>query len=157
MQKLQNFLKTLKANCNNIAHISDEGNTAQVTISLGTGWAGDYAGGYWGDCAITDDELQITFTVGDVYDDGDFTIGEGIVQLTYKGGVENNGLAYTGELDKEVGNVLQHVTGGMLYCSGSEQGMQGHYDEDESYLSVDMEIVDNTKQKAVVANVVSIG
>jgi hypothetical protein len=48
--------------------------------------------------------------------------------------------------------VLSRVTNSILRCSGSEQGMQ-----DESYLSVDMEIVDNTKQKAVVANVVSIG
>ena len=138
------FIKTLKANCERIVDISSEGdNASMVTISLGYGWAGEYAGGYWGDCEIEDDELQITFSVGDIYEDGDFNIGEGIVRLTY---AENNkGMAYTGELDKEVGQALREVTNGMLDCGGSEQGMQ-----DDTYLSVDMEVVDHSKKQTIV-------
>jgi len=132
-QQHDSFIKTLKANCDRIVDISDEGNNASmITISLGNDWAGHYEGGYWGDCSIDDDELQITFSVGDIYEDGDFHIGEGIVRLTYS--ADNEGMAYTGELDKYVGQVLRRVTDGMLDCSGSEQGMQ-----DESYLSVDIE------------------
>jgi len=132
-QQHDSFIKTLRANCDRIVDISDEGNNASmVTISLGNDWAGHYEGGYWGDCSIDDDELQITFSVGDIYEDGDFHIGEGIVRLTYS--ADNEGMAYTGELDKYVGQVLRRVTDGMLDCSGSEQGMQ-----DESYLSVDIE------------------
>ena len=132
-QQHDSFIKTLKANCDRIVDISDEGNNASmVTISLGNDWAGHYEGGYWGDCSIDDDELQITFSVGDIYEDGDFHIGEGIVSLTYS--ADNEGMAYTGELDKYVGQVLRRVTDGMLDCSGSEQGMQ-----DDTYLSVDIE------------------
>ena len=132
-QQHDSFIKTLKANCDRIVDISDEGNNASmVTISLGNDWAGEYAGGYWGDCSIDDDELQITFSVGDIYEDGDFNIGEGIVRLTYS--ADNDGMAYTGQLDKEVGQALREVTNGMLDCGGSEQGMQ-----DDTYLSVDIE------------------
>jgi len=146
-QQLQNFLTDLKANCDSIVDetttIDDKWCESQITISLGDGWAGQYDGGYWGDCEITDDELQITFSVGDIYEDGEFNIGEGIVSLTYT--ADNKGMAYTGELDKEVGSVLRDITNGMLTCYGSEQGMQ-----DDTYLSVDMEVVDHSKQETVV-------
>jgi len=135
-QQLQNFLNTLHKNCDSIVDetttIDDKWCESQITISLGDGWAGSYAGGYWGDCEITDDELQITFSVGDIYNDGEFNIGEGIVNLTYAD--NNKGMAYTRELDKEEGSVLRAITNGMRVCYGSEQGMQ-----DESYLSVDIE------------------
>ncbi|MBO03034.1 MAG: hypothetical protein CMG35_10365, partial [Candidatus Marinimicrobia bacterium] len=32
-------------------------NLYNVTVQLGDGFAGDYKGGYWGDCAITNDTL----------------------------------------------------------------------------------------------------
>jgi hypothetical protein len=130
------FIKTLKANCERIVDINTTVNDkyceSQITISLGYSWSGTYAGGHWGDCEITDDELQITFSVGDIYNNGDFYIGEGRVHLTYA--ADNEGMAYTGELDQYVGQVLRRVTDGMLDCSGSEQGMQG-----DDYLSVDIE------------------
>ena len=113
-------------------------NSYSVTVNLGTGWAGSYEGGYWGDCEIENDELELHFTYGDIYEEGGEDFGEGVVQLSYKGGVEENGLAYTGALDKRVEEQLELLTGGLITCSGSEQGMQGHYDEDESYLSVDV-------------------
>jgi hypothetical protein len=135
-QQHDSFIKTLKANCDRIVDIDttvdDKYCESQITISLGHDWAGHYEGGYWGDCSIDDDELQITFSVGDIYEDGDFHIGEGRVRLTYS--ADNKGMAYTGELDRYVGQVLRRVTDSMLDCSGSEQGMQ-----DDTYLSVDIE------------------
>ena len=110
-----------------------------VDINLGTGWASSYEGGYWGDCEIENDELNLHFTYGNIYDDEEVAFGEGSVQLKYKGGTENNGLAYTGALDKAVEEKVEKLTDGLITCSGSEQGMQGHYGDDESYLSVDVE------------------
>ena len=37
-----------------------------------------------------------------------------------------------------IGEKLEEITGGLLTCGGSEQGMQGHDGDDESYLSVDL-------------------
>ena len=113
--------------------------THEVVVELGKGFAGEYAGGYWGDCAIVDDTLDLCFVYGDLYEDGDIHFGEGVVELTYKGGVAANGLAYTGELAKLICKRINKVTGGLLTASGSEQGMQGH-DEGErgSYLSLDV-------------------
>jgi hypothetical protein len=148
-QQHDKFIDDLYENVSesNIVHIDtamdDVYCESQITLSLGDGWAGHYEGGYWGDCSIDDDELQITFSVGDIYEDGDFHIGEGIVRLTYS--ADNKGMAYTGQLDKEVGQALRDITNGMLVCYGSEQGMQ-----DDTYLSVDIEVVDNTKQKTIV-------
>ena len=143
--QIRNFLNDLNENCNHIVDIENGDCTSiwskfcesQITISLGNGWAGHYEGGYWGDCSIDDDKLLITFSVGDIYEDGDFNIGEGRVfgeghRLRYS--ADNKGMAYTSELDKKVGQALRRVTNGMLTCEGSEHGMQ-----EDTYLSVDVE------------------
>ena len=105
-------------------------NFYSVSINLGTGFAGKHKGGYWGDCAITNDELKLEFVYGDIYDEGEEHFGEGTVHLDYADG---SGLAYTGTLDKRVEEKLEEITGGLITCSGSEQGMQG-----DDYLSVDI-------------------
>ena len=68
-------------------------NFYSVSINLGKGFAGNYKGGYWGDCAITNDELHLDFLYGNLYGDDEVNFGEGMVQLAYKGGVSANGLA----------------------------------------------------------------
>ena len=142
MQKELNTIKTAleAAGCTVAAHDTDE-NVYAVVVSLGNGWAGDYAGGYWGDCAITDDALEMHFNFGDVYGDGEeIACGEGFVHLKYKGGTEANGLAYTGDLDAAVCAKIAAVTNGVVEAASSEQGMQGHCGDDESYLSLDVHV-----------------
>ena len=133
------LLNKLQAKLGDAVTITDEGEFYAVSINLGTGWASSYEGGYWGDCEIENDELYLNFIYGNIYDAEEVDFGEGTVQLKYKGGTEANGLAYTGELDKLVEQKVEELTGGLITCSGSEQGMQGHYGDDESYLSVDVE------------------
>ena len=83
-----------------------------------------------GDCTITNDELTLDFTYGDIYGEYDENFGEGFINLTY---AKDSGLAYTGELDRRIEDKLYDMTGGLLHCSGSEQGMQT-----DEYLSVDV-------------------
>ena len=145
---MQNYrftlLNKLQAKLGDAVTITDEYeekhrmNFYAVDINLGTGWASSYEGGYWGDCEIENDELNLHFTYGNIYDDEEVAFGEGMVHLKYKGGTENNGLAYTGALDRKIETTVYDMTGGLLHCCGSEQGMQGHYGDDESYLSVDV-------------------
>ena len=141
--KMQNtrftLLNKLQAKLGDAVTITDEGDFYAVDINLGTGWASSYEGGYWGDCEIENDELNLHTIYGNIYDDEEVAFGEGSVQLKYKGGTEVNGLAYTGALDKMIGDKFEELTGGLITCSGSEQGMQGHSGDDESYLSVDIE------------------
>ena len=132
------LLNKLQAKLKDAVTITDEGEFYAVSINLGTGWASSYEGGYWGDCEIENDELYLNFIYGNIYDAEEVDFGEGTVQLKYKGGTEANGLAYTGALDKAVEEKLEELTGGLITCSGSEQGMQGHDGDDESYLSVDV-------------------
>ena len=140
MQKELNTIKTALEAAGCTVEETDT-NMYNVTVQLGNGWAGDYAGGYWGDCAITDDTLALNFLVGDIWGEGDeITCGEGFVHLNYKGGCAENGLAYTGELDKLVCERIASVTNNVVEATSSEQGMQGHYDEDESYLSLDVSV-----------------
>ena len=144
MQNFEAKLATIKAALTALEgvtvteHSTDE-NVLFVRVNLGNGFAGDYKGGYWGDCAITNDTLALNFLVGDIWGEGDeITCGEGFVHLNYKGGCAENGLAYTGELDKLVCERIASVTNNVVEATSSEQGMQGHYDEDESYLSLDV-------------------
>ena len=140
MQKeLNTVIETLTANGCTVEETDT--NMYNVTVQLGNGCAGDYAGGYWGDCAITDDTLALNFLVGDIWGENDeITCGEGFVHLTYKGGTEANGLAYTGDLDDAVCAKIAAVTNGVVEATSSEQGMQGHYDDTESYLSLDVSV-----------------
>ena len=124
------LLNKLQAKLGDAVTITDETDFYAVSINLGTGFAGNYKGGYWGDCTITNDELKLAFIYGDIYNEGEESFGEGTVQLDYADG---SGLAYTGALDKAVEEKLEEITGGLITCSGSEQGMQGH-----DYLSVDV-------------------
>ena len=132
------LLNKLQAKLGDAVTITDETDFYAVSINLGTGWASSYEGGYWGDCEIENDELYLNFIYGNIYDAEEVDFGEGTVQLKYKGGTEANGLAYTGALDKMIGEKHEEITGGLLTCGGSEQGMQGHDGDDESYLSVDL-------------------
>ena len=145
MQNLRfGLLTKLQAKLGDAVTITDEyeekhkSNFYAVDISLGTGWASSYEGGYWGDCEIENDELSLHFLYGDIYEEGEESFGEGVVELKYKGGTDANGLAYTGALDKMIEEKLEEITGGLITCCGSEQGMQGHCGDDESYLSVDV-------------------
>ena len=129
LNKLQEKLGDRITICDEFEELHRQ-NFYSVAIDLGTGFAGTYKGGYWGDCAITNDELKLHFTYGDLYEEGEENFGEGTVHLDYADG---SGLAYTGALDKLVENKLEELTGGLITCSGSEQGMQG-----DDYLSVDV-------------------
>ena len=92
-----------------------DANFYSVVINLGTGWASSYEGGYWGDCEITNDELYLHFVYGNIYDDEEVACGEGTVQLKYKGGTDANGLAYTGALDKMIGDKLEELTLSLIH------------------------------------------
>ena len=130
------FLNKLKAKLGDAVTICDEfdeigrENFYSVEVNLGTGWAGSYKNKLWGDCAITNDELKLEFTYGDIYGEYEENFGEGFVYLTY---VDGSGLAYAGDLDNKIENAVYDMTGGLLHCCGSEQGMQS-----EEYLSVDV-------------------
>ena len=58
------FLNKLKTRLGDAVTITDEfdekgrENFYSVEVNLGKGWANSYEGGYWGDCAITNDELK---------------------------------------------------------------------------------------------------
>ena len=130
------FLNKLKTALGDRVTICDEfdeigrQNFYSVAVNLGKGWAGSYKGGYWGDCTITNDELTLDFTYGDIYGEYEENFGEGFINLDY---AEGSGLAYTGALDRLIEDKLYDMTGGLLHCSGSEQGMQT-----DEYLSVDV-------------------
>ena len=113
-----------------------------VTVDLGTGWAGEYAGGYWADTVrITDDNLQLQFSVwgGDMrwdYEE-EYCISEGKVHLHYADYGSGN-LAYTSALEDAVNEAVYARTQGLIATDGSEQGMQGYDSADECYLSLDV-------------------
>ena len=114
----------------------------EITVDLGTGWAGDYAGGYWGDVSITDDALTFTTSVyANDWDDAanalNYNFNEGTVNLHYADFGEGN-LAYTSELEDAINAAVLERTNGLLEVDGSEQGMQGYDAADECYLSLDV-------------------
>ena len=104
-------------------------NLWQLQFDLGVIPAGTYSGGYWGDAVIRNTHAELIVTVGDLYEEDEFNIGEGTVDLNY---VDGSGLAYTGELETIVTDRIGDLYPGLM-AGGSEQGMQG-----ENYLSLDM-------------------
>lgn len=103
-------------------------NLWNLQFPLGTIPAGTYDGGYWGDATISETDATLELTVGDLYDEDEFVVGEGTVVLNYANG---SGLAYTGDLEELVTARIKDLYG--FKATGSEQGMQG-----EDYLSLDI-------------------
>jgi len=104
-------------------------NLWQLQFDLGVIPAGTYKGGYWGDAVIRNTHAELIVTVGDLYEEDEFNIGEGTGDLNY---VDGSGLAYTGELETLVTDRIGDLYPGLM-AGGSEQGIQG-----ENYLSLDM-------------------
>lgn len=103
-----------------------------ISVNLGDGFAGNYEAGYWGDCAVTNDELTLETAIdcSNEYGDNEISIWEGTVHLDY---VKGSGLAYTGALNDAINERIHTRTNKLLEAGGSEQGMQG-----EDYLSLDV-------------------
>ena len=68
----------------------------KLKFDLGVIPGGNYKGGFWGDVSIADTTATLTVTVGDLYEEDEFNLGEGTVNLNYVG---DSGLAYTSELE----------------------------------------------------------
>jgi hypothetical protein len=141
------FANELLTKLNACAAVTVEQRDAEeyvVTVDLGTGWAGEYAGGYWADTVrITDDTLELVFSVygGDANwnaeDGDDYCIAEGMVHMHYAD-YGSGQLAYTSALEDEINERIHSATNGILLTDGSEQGMQGYDSADECYLSLDV-------------------
>ena len=118
-------------------------NCYEITVDLGTGWAGEYEGGYWADTVrITDDALTFNTSVyandwDDAADALNYMFNEGTVNLHYADYGSGN-LAYTSALEDAINAAVLERTNGLLEVDGSEQGMQGYDAADECYLSLDV-------------------
>lgn len=142
MYTFANTLLTALAALNTVTVTQRDNEEYVVTVDLGTGWAGKYAGGLWADTVhITNDALQLQFSVwgGDARwdEDADYSIGEGYVHLNYADYGTGN-LAYTSALEDAVNERIAQQTNGLLITDGSEQGMQGYDSASECYLSLDV-------------------
>ena len=142
MYAFANELLTKLNACEHVTVTQQSKDEYIVTVDLGTGWAGDYAGGYWADTVqITDDSLALQFSVwgGDMRwdDEEEYCISEGVVALHYADYGSGN-LAYTSALEDAVNSAVYTRTQGLLATDGSEQGMQGYDSADECYLSLDV-------------------
>ena len=108
--------------------VANDGEVAHIRLPLGVLDGGTYEGKYWGDAVIEDTDASLSFAFGDLYGEGEYYFGEGVVNLNYAKG---SGLAYTGDLEDVVTDRISDLYG--LKASGSEQGMQG-----DDYLSLDI-------------------
>jgi len=101
----------------------------RIDLPLGKISANTYEGKHWGDSKILDTDAWLTFTVGNLYAENEFSFGEGIVNINYAD--DNDGLAYTGELEDIITARIKDLYN--LSADGSEQGMQG-----DDYISLDI-------------------
>ena len=112
MYTFANTLLTKLAACEHVTVEQQDSESYTVTVNLGTGWAGDYAGGYWGDVAITDDWLQLQFSVlgngAKWSEDEEYRTREGMVHLHYEDFGTGN-LAYTSAPEEAVNTAVAKV------------------------------------------------
>ena len=63
-----------------------------LSLPLGEVEGGVYKGGYWGDAVVTGFPATLRLQVGDLYDEGEFVIGEGKVILDMPDGQKEVGI-----------------------------------------------------------------
>ena len=106
-----------------------------LSMPLGEVKGGRYSGVLWGDVDVYTFPAVLKLHVGDLYNEGQFVLGEGKIGISYAPG---SGLAYTSELEQNLCDRIAQCYG--LSASGSEQGMQG-----KNYLSLDVWLPDAKK------------
>lgn len=124
MMVLEKLVRMLGKLAGVVVELADEG-VYRVTVNAGRLPSGLAYTGLWGAGTTTGNELVYGFSVGDLWEDGEFSVST----LTCSVNTDSEGLIYTSNLEEYLSERLATATGGLFACSGSEQGMQDLYEE----------------------------
>lgn len=140
-KELQTVIESLRKLPSVLAIQESEPDYYNVVIDCGRLPSGIEYSGLWGSGTTAGNELTVSFSIGDLYGDGEYYTVE---PLTARVLTNSVGLPYTSTLEDTVSELLSAATNGLFSCAGSEQGMQDYDEYDNGtvmhYYSADVEL-----------------
>jgi len=119
MQELLNKLIEVLTNaCGDALTVTQFGDITQFELELGTLGA-TYFDGLWGASRMPAQELVLSFSVEADY------ISDGNVGVT----TEKRALVYSSDIEEVIEDMIKEASGGLISGTGSEQGMQGDFEQ----------------------------
>jgi len=119
MQELLNKLVEVLTNaCGDALTVTQFGDITQFELELGTLGA-TYFDGLWGASRMPAQELVLSFSVEADY------ISDGNVGVT----TEKRALVYSSDIEEVIEDMIKEASGGLISGTGSEQGMQGDFEQ----------------------------
>ena len=122
-KELQTVIESLRKLPSVLAIQESEPDYYNVVIGCGRLPSGIEYSGLWGSGTTTGNELTVSFSIGDLYGDGEYYTVE---PLTARVLTDSIGLPYASNLESVISELVSAATNGLLSCDGSEQGMQDY-------------------------------
>ena len=119
MQGLLNkLIEVLTGACGDALTVTQFGDITQFELELGTLGA-TYFDGLWGASRMPAQNLVLSFSIEEDY------ISDGNVGVT----TEKRALVYSSDIEEVIEDMIKEASGGLISGTGSEQGMQGDFEQ----------------------------
>ena len=115
---LNKLVEILTTACGDALTVTEHGGVTQFKLDLGTLGA-TYFDGLWGASRMPAQELVLSFSVEEDY------ISDGNVGVT----TEKRALVYSSDIEEVIEDMIKEASGGLISGTGSEQGMQGDFEQ----------------------------
>ena len=115
---LNKLVEILTTACGDALTVTEHGGVTQFELALG-GLGATYFDGLWGASRMPAQDLTLSFSIEEDY------ISDGNVGVT----TDKRALVYSSDIEEVIEDMIKEASGGLISGTGSEQGMQGDFEQ----------------------------
>jgi len=117
---LNKLVEILTTACGDALTVTEHGGVTQFELELGTLGA-TYFDGLWGASRMPEQPLFLVFSIEEDY------VSDGNVPVI----TDKRALVYSSDIEYVIEDMIKQASGGLISGTGSEQGMQGDFEQED--------------------------
>ena len=117
---LNKLVEILTTACGDALTVTEHGGVTQFKLDLGTLGA-TYFDGLWGASRMPEQPLFLVFSIEEDY------VSDGNVPVI----TDKRALVYSSDIEYVIEDMIKQASGGLISGTGSEQGMQGEFEQED--------------------------
>jgi len=117
---LNKLVEILTTACGDALTVTEHGGVTQFKLDLGTLGA-TYFDGLWGASRMPEQPLFLVFSIEEDY------VSDGNVPVI----TDKRALVYSSDIEYVIEDMIKAASGGLISGTGSEQGMQGDFEQED--------------------------
>jgi hypothetical protein len=117
---LNKLVEILTTACGDALTVTEHGGVTQFKLDLGTLGA-TYFDGLWGASRMPEQPLFLVFSIEEDY------VSDGNVPVI----TDKRALVYSSDIEYVIEDMIKQASGGLISGTGSEQGMQGDFEQED--------------------------